>query len=240
MEGFFRKASTGNLIKRLNPISSTLKPDKDPIAAVGYSDKRLFKRLSELNVVLIPSNASSLRFTIKFLSKFNAVKESNPSNVLIPSGPGNSLMPFWERSRNAKLRRPLIQSGTVFCLVPLKLRFLIEFSNPLSARVAKVILLSETFKVVSFRRVLNDSFSMFVMRFLEISRRERLESTFRAFTGTFVSSLSCKFRFFKYGPCPLNVSSSIRLILHPEICRLWILRVANMLFVRVEIVELLT
>lgn len=93
-EGFLKNASTGNLFKRLNPISSTLRSDKDPIAAVGYSGNRLFKRLRELSVVLIPSNASSLRFTIKFLSKFNAVKESNPSNVRLPSGPGNSLMPF--------------------------------------------------------------------------------------------------------------------------------------------------
>lgn len=220
IEGFFKKASMGNLFKRLNPISSTLKSDKDPIAAVGYSDKRLFNRLRELSVVLIPSNASSLRFTIKFLSKFSAVSESNPSNVRLPSGPGNSLMPFWERSRNAKLRKPLIQSGTVFCLVPLRFKFLIEFSNPLSARVAKVILLSETFKVVSFRRALNDSFSMCVIRFFEISKSERLESTFSALTGTLVSSLSCKLRFFRYGPCPLNVSSSIRLILHPDICKL--------------------
>lgn len=196
-EGFLKNASAGNLFKRLNPISSTLRSDKDPIAAVGYSGNRLFKRLRELSVVLIPSNASSLRLTIKFLSKFNAVKESNPSNVRLPSGPGNSLMPFWERSRNAKLRRPLIQSGTVFCLVPLRFRFLIEFSNPLSARVAKVILLSETFNVVNFRRLLNESFSMLVMRFLEISKRERVVSTLRALTGTFVSSLSCKFRFFR-------------------------------------------
>lgn len=220
MEGFFKKASIGNLFKRLKPISSTLKSNNDPIAAVGYSDNKLFNRLRELSVVLIPSNASSLRLTTKFLSKFSAVKESNPSNVRLPSGPGNSLIPFWERSRNAKLRRPLIQSGTVFCLVPLRFRFLIEFSNPLSARVAKVILLSDTFRVVNFRRLLNDSFSMYVMRFFEISSSERFESTFKAFTGTLASSLSCKLRFFRYNPCPLNVSSSIRLILHPDICKL--------------------
>lgn len=94
IDGLFEKASAGNLLSKLNPISRTLNSVKVSIAAEGNSGKRLFRRLKELNVVFIPAKASSFRETIIFRSKFSAVRESNPSKVRLASGPGSSLILF--------------------------------------------------------------------------------------------------------------------------------------------------
>lgn len=58
-------------------------------------------------------------------------------------------------------------------------------------------LLSDIFNVVSFRNVIKAWLSIWVIRFLDISSRDRFVSIFKAFTGTSDSSLSCKFKFFK-------------------------------------------
>ena len=156
---------------------------------MGNSVNKLFNKLKELKVSFTPRKTLRCNFWITFLSKFNAVKESN-----FWSTPGSIVLKlFWAKSRKAKLLRSLTAPGISFNWQPFKFKFFSEFSKPRRALSDMVTLLSANFNVFS----LNVTKALSGMYLIWLSVKSSCDKSLRGLngdTGTLLRLLEAKLR----------------------------------------------